>query len=254
MTDPNIPSAQIHPRGAAGHAKRAGAKLKNAALTALALLLVLSVWGGIAYIKQRLGGGVRRQPTASERADYERRAESIEREEREQRCPGMSASACEQMQQMQPYLHDLEAKAARYSKPGLSGPAALGPDGSKYLRPDQKTITQKLWGRAPAHVDIIDAIRKGRDQTATIRIKVGTLIRFADELDVPSIRPALAFDDGGPPLSADDEVIATLKATRALDELGDLEGPAPIVILEASRPPEQRVSAGIDSPSTADPR
>lgn len=241
---PQVPAAQIHPRGVSGHAKRAGAKLKNAALSALAILIFVSAWGGVAYIKQKLRGT--RRPTERERIEQERRAERAEREAWEKRCPGMSASACERMQ---PYLRELNAKTAHYAESGGSVAAGVGPEGAKYLPPDQQTIAQKLWGRAPDHIDIIDAIRKGHDQSVTIRVKVGTLLRFADTLDVPSIRPALAFDDGGPTLSADDEVIATLKATRSLDERGDLEGPAPIVILEASRPPEQRVSS--ENSSTA---
>ena len=138
---------------------------------------------------------------------------------------------------------------------GISVAAGVGAEGAKYLPPGVQTIAQKLAARFPHHADIFDGIRAaGQEHGAAIRIKVARLRQLAGELNLPSVGPALAVAsaDGGAPLLPDDEVIATFKATRPLDEAGALDGPAPITVMEARRLPEQRVSRAEDLVSTGD--
>lgn len=132
---------------------------------------------------------------------------------------------------------------------GISVVAGVGAEGAKYLPPGVQTLAQKLYGLFPHHADIFDGIRAaGAEHGATIRIKVARLLQLGDDLHLPGARPALALAsaDGGPRLAPDDEVIVTVKATRPLDEPGDLDGPAPISILKAERLPEKAVSAPSD--------
>lgn len=224
MTE-KIPGAQIHPRGVAGYARRAGAKFKNAVYTGIAVLLFVGIWSGIAYIRYRLSGDSQEAPQPE--TDHAERAREAER---------LAFEREAQLRSADPY--------ARPELPSVT--AALGPESSKYLPPDQQTLTQKLWVRFPAHVAIIDAIRRGHGQTITVRVEAGRLTQFADELGIPGVRGALAdlAQDGGESIETDDKVVATLQATRVLDEVGDLDGGAPIRIVEVNRPPEPRVSAG----------
>lgn len=143
---------------------------------------------------------------------------------------------------------------------GISVVAGVGAEGAKYLPPGVQTLAQKLYGLFPHHADIFDGIRAaGAEHGAAIRIKVARLLQLGDDLHLPGARPALALAsaDGGPRLAPDDEVIVTVKATRPLDEPGDLDGPAPIAIIKAERLPEKATSTpgdGIDGGpvSTAD--
>lgn len=128
---------------------------------------------------------------------------------------------------------------------GISVVAGVGAEGAKFLPPGVQTIAQKLYGLFPHHADVFDGIRAaGAEHAATIRIKVARLLQLGDDLHLPGARPslALASADGGPRLTPDDEVIVTVKATRPLDEPGNLDGPAPIAILKAERLPEKAAS------------
>ncbi len=128
---------------------------------------------------------------------------------------------------------------------GISVVAGVGAEGAKFLPPGVQTVAQKLYGLFPHHADIFDGIRAaGAEHATTIRIKVARLLQLGDDLHLPGARPALALAsaDGGPRLTPDDEVIVTVKATRPLDEPGDLDGPASISILKAERLPEKAAS------------
>ena len=128
---------------------------------------------------------------------------------------------------------------------GISVVAGVGAEGARFLPPGVQTVAQKLYGLFPHHADIFDSIRTtGAAHGATIRIKVSRLLQLGDDLQLPGIRPALALAsaDGGARLTPDDEVIVTVKATRPLDEPGNLDGPAPIAVLKAERLPEKAVS------------
>lgn len=137
---------------------------------------------------------------------------------------------------------------------GISVVAGVGAEGAKFLPPGVQTIAQKIAAKFPHHADIFDGIRAtGAEHGAVIRIKVGRLLQLADDFQLPGVRPMLAFAaDGGPPLALDEDVITTFKATRPLDAPGDLDGPAPITVLEARRLPERQVSRADDLASTGD--
>jgi hypothetical protein len=103
-----LPSARIEVRGAGGHLQRAGAKLKHAVITGLVVVFFIGAYVGVAYVAARLKGPRRAQKW--EREIEERRQRDAERAMWEQRCPGMSAQAC---QQAEPFMRQLEEKRRR---------------------------------------------------------------------------------------------------------------------------------------------
>lgn len=132
---------------------------------------------------------------------------------------------------------------------GISVVAGVGAEGARFLPPGVKTFAQKLYGLFPHHADIFDGLRAtGAQHGWTIRMKVSRLLRIGDELGIPGAPSAVALAslDGGPRLTPDDELLVTVKATRPLDEPGDLDGPTPITIVKAERLPDQAVSTPDD--------
>lgn len=126
-----------------------------------------------------------------------------------------------------------------------AGLTTVGAAGARFLPEGARTRLQKLAVRFPHEAKIFDGIRAaGGRHGAVIGVKVSRLLQFGDELGSASARGALALvaTDGGPVLAPDDDVLATIRATRPLDELGEIDGAPILVVAKVERLPERSVS------------
>lgn len=105
-----LPAARIEVRGVVGHAQRAGAKLKHATITALAVIVLIGAFVGVRALAAWLKGP--RRATALEQQIEDQRRQDAERRMWEERCPGMSAQACKDIQ---PMMREIEERRRRLS-------------------------------------------------------------------------------------------------------------------------------------------
>jgi hypothetical protein len=103
-----LPAARIEVRSVAGHAQRAGAKLKHAAITTLVFVVLIGAFIGVRALAAWLKGP--RRATALEQQIEDQRRRDAERRMWEERCPGMSAQACKDIQ---PMMRELDERRRR---------------------------------------------------------------------------------------------------------------------------------------------